>query len=95
MLDDYIVSYAKITIDKDDIQLQGVYFGGYCLSHDEAIACSKLCSHNTKGNMVLTTIYKVEDKSIIDALYDCYEKFEKSWHEMCETNTILRQKQKR
>ena len=92
MTEEYIVSYAKITMDKDDIQLQGVYFGGYCLSYEEATECSKLCSHNTKGNMVLTTIYKIDGQTIIDALYDCYEKFEKSWHEMCETNSILRQK---
>ena len=45
MMSGWIVTYAKITIDKDDgISLLGVYFGGVAGDSDEADNIAKECA---------------------------------------------------
>lgn len=91
-MEKYVVAYAKISTDKENIALQGVYFGGFGDTADEAASIAKECVNSVKGATVLPKVVKiVETHAVMDALLDAFEKFEQTVTYMIEANQIIHQ----
>jgi 3-deoxy-D-arabino-heptulosonate 7-phosphate (DAHP) synthase len=87
----YIVAYARIVTDKNDnIILHGVYFGGIENTMEEAEQIARECVNTIRGGIILPRVIKLEDNlSIVDALYDAEDKFERIVKNMVESNEIM------
>ena len=87
----FMVAYAKISIDKDTgIEFQGVYFGGMGSSTEEADVIARECTNSIKGGTVLPKVCKITDgETVIDAMYDATERFEKMMEKMKEADNII------
>ncbi len=87
----FMVAYAKISIDKDTgIEFQGVYFGGLGSTTEEADTIARECINSIKGGTVLPKVCKIgEGETVIDAMYDAAERFEKMMEKMKEADTII------
>lgn len=96
-VNNFIVAYAKIIIDKDSgISLQGVYFGGAGESYEEAEDLARECVNTTRGGTVLPKVLKVTGKhQVIDALYDAADNFESITRQMQEADGIIKRTQHR
>jgi hypothetical protein len=92
----WIVTYAKITIDKDDgISLLGVYFGGVAGDSDEADNIAKECVNTIRGGTIIPKIIMSNNANIIDALYAAEDKFEDMTSKMRDADDIINKTQKR
>lgn len=89
--DGYIVAYARISIDKTDgVILQGVYFGGFGFTQDEAEQLAKDCVNTVKGKTVVPKIMQLTSTyNIIDAMYDACDRFESMVEKMREVDSIM------
>ena len=88
----YIVAYAKIIADKENINLQGVYFGGASSSPEEANAIARNCVNTIRGGTILPKVMPVKGTGqLLDAMFDACERFEQITAYMVESNeTIVR-----
>lgn len=87
----YLVTYAKISIDKEDgIELQGVYFGGLAHTEQEADAIATDCVNSAKNNTILPAIMQLkESHDLLDTLDAAHQRFESKTEQMREVNDIL------
>ncbi len=89
----YVVAYAKIITDKEKekgISLGGVYFGGVGDTFEDAEKIARECVNTIKGGVILPKVVKmISSETIIDALYDAEERFEKLINGMMETEEII------
>lgn len=87
----YVVAYAKITMDKSTgIILQGVYFGGLGDTQEQAECIARDCVNMLRGGTILPKIEKIPTNgSVIDALYQATDKFERVTNQMIEADQII------
>lgn len=89
-MDKWIVTYARITIDKEHgIVLNGVYFGGLVGNNDEAELVAKECVNTIKGGTILPKIIRLTSECIIDALLDAETKFIEMANRMRDADDII------
>ena len=90
-MEKYLVTYAKISTDKNNISLQGVYFGGLGDTADEANNIARECVNMSKGSgTIVPKVIKVNAKhAIIDAMIDASEKFEQIVVYMLDANCTI------
>jgi len=89
-MDKYLVAYAKITTNKNDINLQGVYFGGMGDTIEEANNIAKDCVNQVNGGTILPKVVKLTEENILlDTLMDISDKFEAVTLQMQEANKII------
>lgn len=92
----FVVAYAKITMDKDGIALQGVYFGGLGDSMSEAETLARDCVNNVRGGTILPKVVKIDGKEqVLEALYDASDKFEEVTANMQEADAVISRTQNR
>ena len=92
----YLVAYAKVIIEKEDIKLQGVYYGGMGETREEAEFLAKDCVNNIKGGTIMPRIVPLDNYDFIDAMYDITDRFERIVNDMVEMNkTLLRSNKRR
>lgn len=95
-MEKYVVAYAKITTNKDGINLQGVYFGGVGATIDEANQVAKDCVNRIRGGTILSKVIEVEGRNmLLDALMDASDKFESITLQMQEAEAIINRTQRR
>ena len=86
----YVVAYARITTEKDNISLQGVYFGGVGETPEQADEIARECVNQIRGGSILPKVMLIEEKEqLISAMLDVCEKFEQVTAYMVEANGIL------
>lgn len=87
----YVVAFAKISIDKDDgIELQGTYYGGIAENEQEADEIATECVNLSKGGTVLPAIIQMNDPhDLLDTLDLAQTRFEAKINQMREANDIL------
>lgn len=96
-MEKWVVAYAKILLDKDiGVMLQGVYFGGIGDTPDEAEVIARECVNTIKGGTILPKVVKVTDEfTVIDALYEAFDRFESTTKRMQEAESILNRGKKK
>jgi len=95
-MEKFVVAYAKIQTDKDEITLQGVFFGGLGDDPEEAEQIARDCVNTTKGGTILPKVVKVTSKhAVMDAMFDAFEKFEQVVTYMVESNNTIRRTTKK
>ena len=95
-MDQWIVTYAKISLDKEEgITLIGVFFGGVADDPDGADIIAKECVNSIRGGTVIPKIIKTSNSNIIDALYMAEQKFEDMTGKMRDANTIITKSQRK
>jgi hypothetical protein len=95
-MEQWIVTYAKITLDKENgIELLGVFFGGVANNPDDADNIAKECVNTVRGGTVIPKIIKTSNNCIIEALYQAEEKFEDMTGKMRDANVIITKSQRK
>jgi prephenate dehydrogenase len=89
-MDGYVVVYAKFTECKEKgSELEGVYFGGYSRTAEEAETLAKSCV-NSNRDYILPKITKISDScQVVDVLYTSEEYFEKIQKQMTECHETI------
>jgi hypothetical protein len=91
----YAVAYAKITTNKDGINLQGVYFGGVGNTIEEANQVAKDCVNRIRGGTILSKVIELDGQNtLLDALMDASDKFEAITLQMQEAEAIINRTQR-
>ena len=94
-MEKYAVAYAKITTNKDGINLQGVYFGGVGQSLQEANQVAKDCVNRIRGGTILSKVIELNGRNtLLDALMDASDKFEAITLQMQEAEAIINRTQR-
>lgn len=94
-MEKYAVAYAKITTNKDGINLQGVYFGGVGESLQEANQVAKDCVNRIRGGTILSKVIELDGRNtLLDALMDASDKFEAITLQMQEAEAIINRTQR-
>lgn len=95
--DVYCISFAKISLDKEDgVELIGVFFGGISSTEQDAERIASECVNSTKGCTVIPSILPLkEDHTILDIMDEAYERFEKKIIQMQEAYSILNRPNKK
>lgn len=93
----FVVTFAKFTVDKDNgIVLQGVFLGGLEDTSEAAENLARDCVNTVRGGVIMPKVSELEDENtVIDALYDATEKFEKIVLNMVDANDIINRRPKR
>ena len=92
----YLVTYAKILTEKDNISLQGVYLGGVSDVKEDAGNIARECTNTIRGGTILPKIVTIEeDGKLLDAMFDACERFEKIVQYMVESNETIKKAIKR
>ena len=90
----YMVAYAKVTLDKHSVNLNGVYLGGVAMDQEEADKIAKSCVNDVKGGTVFPKVIQLEQpQSLIDTMYDAIDSFERMVAGMKETSKIIKRTQ--
>jgi len=86
-MDRFIVTFAKVTLHKQDgVLLNGVFFGGAGSTQEEADQIAKDCVNTIRGGTIMPKTIEVNDnEKLIDALYEVHDDFEQLISEMAET----------
>ena len=94
-MEKYAVAYAKITTNKDGINLQGVYFGSVGQSLQEANQVAKDCVNRIRGGTILSKVIELNGRNaLLDALMDASDKFEAITLQMQEAEAIINRTQR-
>lgn len=90
MSQQFLVLYARITIDKNDgILLNGVYFGGVGLK-EEAEAIATDCVNIMRGGTILPKVVPIpDDVDFIELIYDVIDMFTDLVRNMIETQKTI------
>jgi len=93
----YCVSYAKISLDKEDgVELLGIFFGGVSQSEQEAEVIAAECVNTTKGCTVIPSILVInEDMDLLHTMDDAHDRFKKKIAQMQEAYSILNRPHKK
>lgn len=89
----YVVAYAKVVVDKNGIDLQGIFFGGITDSEKEANRIADECNSRVKSGTILIKIIQTEEHVILDALSEAIKKFEIIISQMQEAERIINRTQ--
>ncbi len=89
----HIVTYVKIHSDEEEIKLEGVFFGG-CGTKDEAETIAQECAKSVRGGTILPVITDLEDKSVVDVMYEVEEKYDRKVRDMQEIHRICARKKR-
>ncbi len=81
----HAIVYARLHVNKGDIDLHGVFFGGLADNAEQAEMLAKQCVNSTKAHMIIPKVMDFNDgDNLIDVLYDAAEKFDKMFNYMKE-----------
>jgi hypothetical protein len=96
-MEKYIVTYAKITMDKTQgVQLHGVFFGGIGNNWTEAELIAKECVNTIRGGTIIPKIVHIKTRNkLIAAMDEATNKFEKLTKQMSESDNIMKKAQER
>lgn len=95
-MDNFLVAYAKITLEKNDVCLNGVYLGGIASDTQEADEMARSCVNEVKGGTVFPKVVRLPTNlSVIDTMYDIMDAFERMVEDMKETSKIIKRTQAR
>lgn len=94
---EYVVAYAKIVESKDNgINLEGVFFGGFGATLEEADEIARKCVNSIRGGTIIPKVMPIDGKcQVIDALYDATDNFEKIADQMVEAHKTIQRTQAR
>ncbi len=90
----YLVVYAKLAIDKENICLHGIYYGGMADTRDEAELIAKDCINTIKGGTILPRIAPFTN-NFIDIAYNITDRLTQIAQEMKEMNEMLMKSNKK
>lgn len=92
----YVIVYAKMTISKSIVKLDGVYFGGICDDEEESSQIARDCVNNIRGGAIMPKVIEIsDDYNVLDAMLDATDKFEYIARQMIEANNIIEGNNKR
>jgi hypothetical protein len=81
----HAIVYARMNLNKGELDLHGVYFGGIAGSSEEADVMAKACVNSTKTHMIIPKVMDFKDgDNLIDVLYDAADKFDRMFSYMKE-----------
>lgn len=86
----FLVVFAKFTESKNDITLEGVFFGGISPCFDEAKLIARECVNTIKGGTINSKVYELTDgMTVIDVMYEAADTYEKIVNMMIEANSTI------
>jgi hypothetical protein len=93
----YCVSYAKISLDKEDgVELLGVFFGGISHTEQDAEVIAAECVNTTKGCTVIPSILVIkEDMDLLHTMDEACDRFKKKIFQMQEAYSIINRPHKK
>jgi hypothetical protein len=86
----HAIIYARLNINKGDLDLHGIYFGGLAKTPTEADQLARNCVNSTKTHMIIPKVMDITDgDNLIDVMYDAAEKFDKMFNHMKEASETI------
>jgi len=92
----HVVAYARLNINKGELDLHGVYFGGLAQTQAEADVMARTCVNSTKAHMIIPKVFEFKHgDNLVDVLYDAADKFENMFRYMQEASETITLSKKR
>lgn len=86
----HAVVYARLNINKGDLDLHGIYFGGIAETPQEADDLARACVNSVKSHMIIPKVMDMSDgDNLIDVLYDAADKFDNMFKYMVEASETI------
>jgi hypothetical protein len=92
----HVVAYARLNINKGELDMHGVFFGGIAHSKEEANTLARACVNCTKTHMIIPKVLDIKaEENLVDVLYDAADKFENMFKYMQEASETISLSKKR
>ena len=92
----HVVAYARLNINKGELDMHGVFYGGMARSLEEADTLARACVNCTKAHMIIPKVLDIKDEeNLVDVLYDAADKFENMFRYMLEASETITLSKKR
>ena len=60
----HIVDYARLNINKGELGMHGVFYGGMARSKEEADILARACVNCTKAHMIIPKVLNIKDDEV-------------------------------